>query len=39
LSVCYGKADVHEKQEGDTFGVDCSEEFIVRGGRWVENED
>lgn len=27
------------KDDGATYGVNCEDEYIVRGGEWVENTD
>lgn len=28
----------YERRDGDTFGVNCQEEFIVRDGGWTDND-
>lgn len=30
--------EIYPANEGDTFGVNCQEEYVVKGGQWVENE-
>jgi hypothetical protein len=29
---------IYPKEDGDTYGVNCTEDHIAEGGRWVENE-
>jgi hypothetical protein len=32
-----GSLEVARRRDGDTFGVTCTEEFVVEGGQWTEN--
>ena len=34
----YGN-EVTFSEEGDTFGINCSEEFILRNGEWQDNDE
>ena len=34
-----GSFTLDEYSDGKTFGVNCQDEFVVRDGRWTENEE